>query len=174
MASFSFVNIDGRRYVHDRDPEECPICHAAIQPEERDWGLISSPEGLRGCLKTGQTSQTTHHHMDHGHAEHGFTRLGPILIILRETAVAAKPAKGPLHHPALRQEQEPLGPFGPSDHVEADVPPGPQGPSPSNQIPGRGLIPPEQTQARTPVPQDVQEWHGPVAVLHAGRRDHDC
>ena len=35
------------------------------------------PTELRGCLKTCQTSQTTHHEMDHG-----VTRVGDILVIL--------------------------------------------------------------------------------------------
>jgi transposase len=39
--------------------------------------------GFRGCLKTCQTSQATHHEMDHRDTDHGFTRLGYILIILR-------------------------------------------------------------------------------------------
>jgi uncharacterized protein YuzE len=38
---------------------------------------------LRGCLKICQTSQATHHEMDHRDTDHGCTRLGYILIILR-------------------------------------------------------------------------------------------
>jgi hypothetical protein len=37
---------------------------------------------VRGCLKTCQTSQATHHEMDHRDTDHGFTRLSDILIIL--------------------------------------------------------------------------------------------
>ena len=36
---------------------------------------------LRGCLKTCHTSQTAHHQMDHGHADHGFARLGQVFVI---------------------------------------------------------------------------------------------
>ena len=36
---------------------------------------------LRGCLKTWETSQATDHEVDHRHADHGFARLGQILII---------------------------------------------------------------------------------------------
>jgi hypothetical protein len=35
------------------------------------------------------------------------------------------------------------------------------------------MIGPDHVQARTAVPQDVQQGHGPVTALHAGGRDHD-
>lgn len=45
MAEFFFVDISGKRYTHDREPNECPICHFAIQPSEGEWTLIPSTEG---------------------------------------------------------------------------------------------------------------------------------
>lgn len=48
---FSFVDIDQRRYTRDREPEECPLCHFAVHPEEITWTLASSSEGRRGILE---------------------------------------------------------------------------------------------------------------------------
>lgn len=45
MAEFFFVDIGGKRYTHDREPNECPICHFAIQPNEGEWTLTPSNEG---------------------------------------------------------------------------------------------------------------------------------
>src|SRR5687768_15470525 len=60
--------------------------HVLAQTDrEKTEDISQSPnqeEDLRGCLKRCYTSQATHHQVDHGHAEHGFTRLGHILIIL--------------------------------------------------------------------------------------------
>ena len=36
---------------------------------------------LRACLKTCHASQTTHHQMDHGHADHRFAGVGQIFVI---------------------------------------------------------------------------------------------
>jgi hypothetical protein len=49
MSEFSSVDIKGLRYVRDRVPDECPICHFFVQPNEIDWVLASSsgdPEAL--------------------------------------------------------------------------------------------------------------------------------
>jgi hypothetical protein len=39
MTKFSFVDIQQRRYIRDKEPNECPICHSYIQPDELDWRL---------------------------------------------------------------------------------------------------------------------------------------
>jgi len=41
MTKFSFVDISQRRYTRDKEPNECPICHFAIQPEEFHWALTT-------------------------------------------------------------------------------------------------------------------------------------
>jgi hypothetical protein len=49
MSKFSFVDIRGSRYIRDRIPDVCPICHFSVQPNEIDWVLTSSsgdPEGI--------------------------------------------------------------------------------------------------------------------------------
>jgi hypothetical protein len=52
--------------------------HSEVQgPQELIRPLLS------GCLKICQTSQATDHEMNHRDTDHGFTRLGDILIILR-------------------------------------------------------------------------------------------
>jgi hypothetical protein len=48
---FSFVDIDNRRYTRDREPEECPLCHFAVHPDEIAWALAPSPEGRRRVLE---------------------------------------------------------------------------------------------------------------------------
>lgn len=35
--AFSFVDMNGRRYGRDREPDECPLCHFAIDPQEVTW-----------------------------------------------------------------------------------------------------------------------------------------
>jgi len=42
MSKFSFVDIRGVRYIRDRIPEECPICHFSVLPKELDWALATS------------------------------------------------------------------------------------------------------------------------------------
>jgi hypothetical protein len=116
--------------------------------------------------------QATDHQVDHGHANHGVARLGHILVVLRASAVAAAPPAGPLHHPPLREELEAFRALGPLDHVQADLPPGPQGPHPGDEVPTIGLIGPEQPKAHARMPAQVQPWQGPLTVWHAGRRHH--
>jgi hypothetical protein len=127
---------------------------------------------LRGCLKTGQPSQATHHEMDHRDPDHGFTRLGSVLIILRSAAGTTEPGEGLLHDPALWQQQEALDPVRSFDHNESDLPPGSSPPDPGDELPRIRLIGPDHTQTGPTVPHDLQQGHGPVTVLHAGRGDH--
>lgn len=51
MAEFSFVDIGQRRYVRDREPSECPLCHFSIQPNEIDWALASFKEDPKRILE---------------------------------------------------------------------------------------------------------------------------
>lgn len=116
--------------------------------------------------------QATDHQVDYGHANHGFARLRQILVIFRESAVAAEPPEGPLHNPPFREELEAFRALGPLDNVQADLPPGSQGPHPRDEVPTIGLIRPDQPEASELMPKHVQQWHGPITVLHTGRRDH--
>jgi len=50
-VEFSFVDISGSRYCHDREPEECPICHRAIHPDEHTWAVASAGDDLHGVLE---------------------------------------------------------------------------------------------------------------------------
>ena len=54
------------------------------------------------------------------------------------------------------------------------LPPGPQRPHPRAQVPRIRLIGPDHAQAGEVVPQDLQQGHGAVAVLHTGGGDHDA
>lgn len=49
--TFSFVDIEGRRHIRDREPGECPLCHVAVHADEGDWTLASSPEGRDRILE---------------------------------------------------------------------------------------------------------------------------
>ena len=51
MAEFFFVDIEGRRYTHDQEPTECPICHFAIQPSEGEWTITPSADGPKRILE---------------------------------------------------------------------------------------------------------------------------
>jgi hypothetical protein len=44
MEEFHWVDIGGSRYTHDTDPNECPLCHHAIKPEQQAWSLTGSPK----------------------------------------------------------------------------------------------------------------------------------
>lgn len=44
MSKFSFVDIERRRYTIDKEPNECPLCHYAIQPDELHWSLTTINE----------------------------------------------------------------------------------------------------------------------------------
>ena len=48
---FEFVDINNRRYVRDREPEECPLCHVVVHPDEIVWALAPSPEGHKQILE---------------------------------------------------------------------------------------------------------------------------
>jgi len=54
------------------------VCRPPSAPTLVDCstGVARAPTPLRGCLKTCQTNQATHHDMDHGDTNHGFARLG--------------------------------------------------------------------------------------------------
>ena len=41
MTKFEFVDINRKRYIRDRVPNECPICHFSIKPDEIEWTLLS-------------------------------------------------------------------------------------------------------------------------------------
>jgi hypothetical protein len=56
--------------------------HLFPTPQGTPQGGVVSPL-LRGCLKTCQTSEATHHEMDHRDTDHRVTRVGEIFIILR-------------------------------------------------------------------------------------------
>lgn len=49
--AFSFVDIEGKRYVHNRDPGECPVCHIAVKADPGDWALLSTPGAPKGFLE---------------------------------------------------------------------------------------------------------------------------
>jgi hypothetical protein len=38
-AEFNFVDINGVRYSHDKDPELCPLCHHAVMASQETWSL---------------------------------------------------------------------------------------------------------------------------------------
>jgi len=51
MNKFSFVDINQRRYTRDKEPNECPICHFTIKPDEIEWTLTSSRTRLEVVCK---------------------------------------------------------------------------------------------------------------------------
>jgi hypothetical protein len=50
-VAFSFVDINVSRYCHDREPEECPICHRSVHAQERDWTIASLDDDLNAVLE---------------------------------------------------------------------------------------------------------------------------
>ncbi|HEX9872226.1 MAG TPA: hypothetical protein VGC99_27235 [Candidatus Tectomicrobia bacterium] len=110
--------------------------------------------------------------MHHRHADHGFTRPGQLCISFGQAPGAGEPATGALHAPPLGQYVEALEAFEPFDDHQGDSPPGPPRPHPGDELASVGVIGPEQAEPRTPVPEDLQELLGAIAVLPTGRRDH--
>jgi hypothetical protein len=51
MREFVFVDIQGQRYIRDHIPDECPVCHFSVQPNEIDWALASSNSGPETLLE---------------------------------------------------------------------------------------------------------------------------
>ena len=51
MTKFSFVDIAQRRYTRDKEPNECPLCHCFIQPNELHWVLTTIDGKLRFGLE---------------------------------------------------------------------------------------------------------------------------
>jgi hypothetical protein len=51
MSIFSFVDINQRRYTKDKEPNECPQCHYAVQPEEIAWTLTPEKEKPKTILE---------------------------------------------------------------------------------------------------------------------------
>jgi hypothetical protein len=85
-----------------------------------------------------------------------------------------EPAEGTRYHPPLGQPVEAFEPLQPLDHLEADMPPGPQGPHPGDEIARRGLLGPNQTEPSKSVPEDLQELRRAIPIWHTGSRDHDA
>jgi hypothetical protein len=110
--------------------------------------------------------------VDHRPADDRFTGLGSILVIFGEAPIAAEPSEGPLDDPPFGKHVEAFEAFKSFDHLQADVAPGPQGPHPGSELTPIGLIGPNQSQARTLMPQDREETLGTVTVLDTGGRHH--
>lgn len=43
MEEFHWVDIDSYRYTNNTDPNECPLCHHAVKPEQQGWSLTGPP-----------------------------------------------------------------------------------------------------------------------------------
>ena len=109
--------------------------------------------------------------MNHGHADHGCARLGQILVIFGQAAVAGQPREGPFDNPAFWQEEKAFGPLRPFDDLQADFPPGAESPQPSAQVAAIALVGPQQAQMGEVMPPHLQHLHSPVGVLHTRRGD---
>lgn len=48
---FSFVDIGNRRYIRDQEPDECPLCHFSVKPEEKVWKLAPSSQEEKKILE---------------------------------------------------------------------------------------------------------------------------
>jgi hypothetical protein len=65
-----------------------------------------------------------------------------------------------------------MGPLRALDHVQTDLPPGPQAPHPREPISRVRLIGPDAPPPGERVPQTYEHTVGAHAVLHVSRRDH--
>jgi hypothetical protein len=113
-------------------------------------------------------SEATHHQVDDDDADDDLTSLRLQLVIFAQTPVALEPPPRPLHDPPFRTYFKAPGALGPLDDVQTYGPMPPQRPNPGDQWAGRGLIGPDEPQARTLVLEDGQEIFGAIAVLHTG------
>lgn len=52
MSQFNFVDIKGARYCRNIEPEECPVCHFSVKPEELEWTLASIENDPNALLES--------------------------------------------------------------------------------------------------------------------------
>ena len=51
LGTFTCAEVHRERYARDRDPEECPICHVSVLPEQRGWSLAQPPRADQPILE---------------------------------------------------------------------------------------------------------------------------
>jgi hypothetical protein len=116
--------------------------------------------------------ESLEHEVKSTDAQHRFAGVRAPLAVLAVETTTAKPGEGALHQPALRQEQDAVGPLGPLDHRKENFPSGAQGSHPGDEVPDRRLIGPAQAHTGKLGPEDSQAWPRPSTRLYTRRRDH--
>ena len=109
--------------------------------------------------------------MDHGHPDHRLARLGEVFVVFAQPAIPIAPAQGTFDNPAFREHGKALGGRGPRDNLQVHRSIETQPSHPIDQGASIRLIRPDAAQPREPVPEDLQQALGPVAVLDTGRGD---
>jgi uncharacterized protein (TIGR02687 family) len=142
-------------------------------PNQREFYQQHIRRRLRVCLIRCYSSQTANHHMDHAHLDNSLTRVRQPFVIFAQAPVAIEPPEGPLAHPALGNDHDPLDGVGALGNLQADRPGPPEIPDPVDEGSGIGPSSPARPQPRKLVPQDRQDTFRPVAVLHLGSGDDD-
>ena len=108
--------------------------------------------------------------MDHGKPDPGFTALGGLLIVLRQTTTLHQPTERALHHPATRKDDKAFDIVRALDDLQR--PTRHQGGNPSNQLPRIAAVRPEKAQSRELAQQARQDQPGAIAVLDTRAMNH--
>jgi hypothetical protein len=111
--------------------------------------------------------------MDHAYPNQRFARLGEVLVIFTQAAVAVEPPQGPLDTPPFRAHRKPLGALGPLNNLQTYGVMHPQRLDPRDQLARIRLLGPDHPQTRDFVSENRQHGVGPVTVLHTRRGDDD-
>ena len=112
--------------------------------------------------------ETMQHQVDHGQIDHGFTAGRQRLVVLAQPSVFAKPAKGSLHDPTLRQDHEAMQ-LTAFDNLN-NPPEHPSGPI--YKSPGITSIYPDSLQPPESAAQLLQDQTTTVAILDVGGVHH--
>src|SRR5262245_5722654 len=77
----------------------------------------------RGAIhaQSGGFGEAFEHHADGGDADAGFAAGHGLFVVLAEAAIGAQPGEGAFDNPALLQQHEALGAWGPALHLQGEV-----------------------------------------------------
>src|ERR1700719_23030 len=108
--------------------------------------------------------------MNHGDVDHCLTSVRKALVIFAEATITSQPTKGPLHHPAARQEHETFDSNRSQDGLQ-NPPTG--GLSPFYQLASVAAVGPDDFQTWQTGADFIQDQLGPITILDVGRMNDD-
>ena len=132
----------------------------------------NEPFSKRVCekYKLGWT-QSSEHEMDHCHMYPSLRRFGKSFVVLAQPTAPSQPRQRPFNHPSSWQHLKMMTAPRPPHNLQD---PTRQGHDPINQLACVTGISPNQSQARKPPHQFVDNQLCPVSILNISRMDYHC